>query len=277
MTADTSNLLDKFLDYEATMDGRYTAKLLRENLTIALVISAVYIVMVFVGKRIMQNRPAYQLKTSLGIWSSILAVFSIAGAARTVPNLYTTAMRSVEDSICEPSFVVDPPTGLWVLMFTLSKVPELLDTAFLVLKKRPVIFLHWYHHCTVLVFSFYVYGNIAASGRYFATLNLCVHSVMYSYYALKSFNVWIPKCVSMLITFMQLTQMAIGVCVALKSYQYLGEGRPCSTSYSLVFWTLFMYSTYFILFANFFYQSYLKPRPRNTNTAATNDIRKKAV
>ncbi|ELT90793.1 hypothetical protein CAPTEDRAFT_89921 [Capitella teleta] len=277
MATNTGNFLNRLLDYESNMDARYTTTLVRENWTLTLWISAVYILMVFGGKRIMENRPAYQLKTSLGVWSALLAVFSIAGAARTVPNLYTTAMRSLEESICEPSFMLEAPTAFWGLLFTLSKVPELLDTAFLVLKKRPVIFLHWYHHFTVLIFSVYAYGNIAASGRYFLTLNFCVHAVMYSYYALKSFNVWIPKNVSMLITFMQLTQMAIGLFVAFKSYEYLGQGRPCSTNYTILFWTVFMYATYFILFANFFYQSYLKPRPKKTNTAVTNGISKKAV
>lgn len=34
-------------------------------------------------------------------------------------------------------------TGLWAFLFVLSKIVELGDTAFLVLRKRPIIFLHW--------------------------------------------------------------------------------------------------------------------------------------
>ena len=34
--------------------------------------------------------------------------------------------------------------GYWTFMFALSKVPELGDTLFIVLRKQPLIFLHWY-------------------------------------------------------------------------------------------------------------------------------------
>ena len=32
-----------------------------------------------------------------------------------------------------------------------SQIPELLDTVFLVLQKKRVIFLHWFHHVTVMM------------------------------------------------------------------------------------------------------------------------------
>ena len=38
------------------------------------------------------------------------------------------------------------PSGFWTTAFVFSKIPELGDTAFLVVKKKPVIFLHWFHH-----------------------------------------------------------------------------------------------------------------------------------
>ena len=45
---------------------------------------------------------------------------------------------------------------LWQLLFMWSKFPELFDTVLLVLRGRPVIFLHWHHHVTVLLFCWAV-------------------------------------------------------------------------------------------------------------------------
>lgn len=42
-------------------------------------------------------------------------------------------------------------SGLWTWLFCLSKLAELGDTIFIVLRKRPLIFLHWYSHLKVLL------------------------------------------------------------------------------------------------------------------------------
>jgi hypothetical protein len=53
---------------------------------------------------------------------------------------FTMAMAYAHMYVC----ICVGTTGLWVFVFTASKVPELLDTMFLVLRKKPVILLHWY-------------------------------------------------------------------------------------------------------------------------------------
>ena len=66
------------------------------------------------------------------------------------------------------------------------QLPELVDTVFIVLRKQKLIFLHWYHHVTVLWFSWYSYVGFTSTCRWFMVMNYCVHSIMYSYYALRA-------------------------------------------------------------------------------------------
>lgn len=44
-------------------------------------------------------------------------------------------------SICSND--VSPASAFWAWAFVLSKLVELGDTAFIILRKQPLIFLHW--------------------------------------------------------------------------------------------------------------------------------------
>ena len=60
-----------------------------------------------------------------------------------------------------------PVVAFWSSLFKISKIIELDDTVFIVLRKQPLIFLHWYHHITVLVYTWYGYtwyGHLVADG-----------------------------------------------------------------------------------------------------------------
>jgi len=94
------------------------------------------------------------------------------------------------------------------IFFCLSKFPELLDTAFLVIRGKNVLFLHWYHHISVLLYCWY-----STQKRYpataFACINAFVHSVMYYYYFRTAQGIR-PDFAKM-VTQIQLVQMAMGM------------------------------------------------------------------
>ena len=121
-------------------------------------------------------------------WSMFLAMFSIMGAARTLPEfMHTLYTHGFYHSLCIPSFIEqDRVSGFWTWMFVLSKVPELGDTIFIVLRKQKLIFLHWYHHITVLIYCWYSFSQYTAPARWFVVMNFIVHSIMYTYYAFKA-------------------------------------------------------------------------------------------
>jgi elongation of very long chain fatty acids protein 6 len=155
--------------------------------------------------------------------------------------------------------------GLWTFLFVLSKIPELLDTAFIVLRKQNLIFLHYYHHATVLAWVFYTYSELHASGRWFEAMNYTVHAIMYSYYALKALKIHVPNIVSKLITSIQLVQMIIGCIINTLAYYLKVQNDACAISYEHIMFSLFMYFSYLILFAQFFANSYIftaKPKKK---------------
>lgn len=129
----------------------------------------------------MKKREAFDLKWPLAYWNLLLAVFSLIGAIRVVPHLiYLTATQGLGVVACgapEPLYG-NAAVGFWVQAFILSKLFELIDTVFIVLRKKPLNFLHWYHHVTVLLFTWFCYTN-ENPGIIFVAMNYSVHAVMY--------------------------------------------------------------------------------------------------
>lgn len=143
-------------------------------------------------------------------------------------------------------------------MFALSKVPELGDTVFIILRKQPLIFLHWYHHITVLLYTWYAYKEYTSSARWFVVMNYCVHSLMYTYFALRAMGKRPPKVSAMMVTSLQIIQMIVGSLVNIWSLQYINAGQPCKVSHLNIKLSLLMYLSYFALFLRFFIKAYIQ-------------------
>lgn len=255
-----------WFSFEEAFDPEPHLEWFRQNWTLSIWLSVVYVILVFGGKWYMKDRDKFDLRMPLAVWSSVLAVFSIMGMLRTAPELVHRISRgSLQHSVCNESFFYEGPSAYWVYLFTVTKAIELGDTMFIVLRKQQLVFLHWYHHITVMMYCFYTYGQTSGPGRYFTVINYTVHSVMYSYYALKAFRVWIPRWVNMVITSMQLLQMVIGVLVNSLVILYQSQGHQCKMGGMHIFFTYAMYASYLVLFANFFFHSYMKPKVAVTN------------
>lgn len=223
-----------------------------------------YLPVLYFGQILMRNREPFNVKLPMMIWNSGLAIFSIIGFVRVFPEfVFTLSSKGFHSSICDNSYVNVKQARFWIYLFVLSKTPELGDTFFLVLRKQRLIFLHVYHHATVLIFSWFVYSNSLAAARWFCTMNFGVHSIMYSYYVLKAVPniIRIPKWVSMLITAMQTVQMIFGAYVVAAGYYAKLSGRKCATTTTMSICGLIIYVSYLFLFSQFFYRAYCSPAP----------------
>ncbi|XP_011305579.1 elongation of very long chain fatty acids protein 6 [Fopius arisanus] len=247
-------------NFEEKFIHQDTRDWMTNNWTNVFYYAGIYMILIFGGQYWMTSRPRFELRGLLTLWNSGLAIFSIIGFARTAPELiHILRNHGLYHSVCIPSFIeMDRVSGFWTWMFVLSKLPELGDTLFIVLRKQPLIFLHWYHHITVLLYSWFSYTEYTSSARWFVVMNYFVHSIMYSYYALKAMRYSPPKSIAMVITTLQLTQMMVGCAINVWAYQYLTSGQSnCCISRFNIHFSLIMYFSYFVLFARFFHKAYI--------------------
>ncbi|KAG7492565.1 hypothetical protein MATL_G00015720 [Megalops atlanticus] len=245
-------------DFERRFDESVAIEWMQENWSKSFVFCGLYVALVFGGQHFMRERQKLELRRPLALWSLSLAIFSIIGAVRTgsymLHVLYTSGFKQ---SVCDQSFYRAPVSKFWAYAFVLSKAPELGDTVFIVLRKQRLIFLHWYHHATVLLYSWYSYKDQVAGGGWFMTMNYLVHSLMYSYYAARAAGVRVPRRFAMLVTATQIAQMVMGLAVSSLVYLWMQEGR-CPSHLDNIVWGSLMYLSYLLLFSSFFYSSYLK-------------------
>ena len=227
---------------------------------VSIIASCVYLALLWSGRKWMSTRPAFNLRKSLILWNVGLAVFSMFGTVSVVPNFINVIfVHGLNYSLCNSPVLSDPQLGVWGFLFVFSKVIEFGDTAFIVLRKSPLVFLHWYHHVTVCIYSWYGLGNSSSAvGDWFAVMNYSIHSLMYSYYALKAAKVYVPGYIARIITILQISQMFGGLYVCIVNYklsEQLGN-KVCESNYQVFVFGLAVYGSYAVLFLHFFYKKY---------------------
>lgn len=131
---------------------------------------------------------------------------------------------------------------------------------FIVLRKQPLSFLHWYHHVVALLHTWIAYGDNVVCFRWFRSMNYSVHSVMYSYYVLRALGFSIPRFIMISITSAQIVQMIVGCVITYLGFFYYETNQPCEISYKNIILNAGAYISYLILFSRFFYNMYINPK-----------------
>jgi len=252
----------------------------RDHAEIPMFTVAAYLFIVWKGQEWMKDRKPFALKVPMAIWNFSLALFSWIGAICVVPVVIETiSKQGYRFTVCAPPFLWSAgyPTGPFVGLFIYSKIPELLDTVFLILRKRPVIFLHWYHHVTVLLYCWHAWHHSVGAGIWFSAINYSVHALMYTYYFCTNVGLYhLVRPIAPVITTLQLSQMFLGVAILISIAYYvwtsteeaLGDlsrrefgmkynENACYIDNANLKLGLAMYGTYFVLFAMFFWQRYV--------------------
>ena len=271
---------------DATLYGPYLAS----HWHIPLIAVTLYgVLVVGLGQLLMRHRTAFELRGLSQTWNAIVSMFSIAGAVQLVPYAVTQlgARGGVMGATCTPSteWYMNGTAGALTHTFMWSKFFELVDTVFLVLRKKDVIFLHWYHHITVLLFCWETLQVNPSYGFWFCAMNYTVHAIMYSYYFLMGIGATrrLVRPIAPLITSMQILQMVGGLVVlgivmfhpALQSASCAG-GLDRAAVVDNMTYGLVMYFSYLVLFVHFFFRQYIaKGRPLEppSRAASPNELK----
>ena len=213
--------------YERNFDYYSKRQWLKEHLYIPYVIAIMYLMGIYLGQRWMKNRQAYHLKKPLITWNVALSIFSIIGSLRIIPWFISFIMSyGLHASCCtEPN--VSGVYGFWSWAFILSKIPELGDTFFIVARKQKLIFLHWFHHVSVLFFVWYSNSEIFSIGSWFISMNYFIHTLMYIHFTLRSMKMQVSSKFPLVITSLQVLQMLAGTAISL--YAFFNPQRTCHT------------------------------------------------
>ena len=143
-----------------------------------------------------------------------------------------------------------------VYYFYVSKYVEFLDTYFLILCGRPVIWLQYLHHIGAPLDMGLLYHWKVEGAWIFVAFNGVIHTFMYYYYAC-SIMKWEFPLPKQLITWLQMIQFISGLGVYALYYFVDGYWNQDEKRFALQFTYAYVLMNLF-MFINFFRQTYLK-------------------
>eukprot|EP01130_Rhizamoeba_saxonica_P010822 TRINITY_DN445_c0_g1_i1.p1 TRINITY_DN445_c0_g1~~TRINITY_DN445_c0_g1_i1.p1 ORF type:complete len:305 (+),score=26.31 TRINITY_DN445_c0_g1_i1:96-917(+) len=233
-----------------------------------------YVLVISLFKLYMKDKPPMVLKGITLVHNLILSVWSLA---MFLGITYGALERGLKYGFFSLLCDSDPQPmqghlAYWCYIYYISKYYELIDTALIVAKKRPLIVLHFWHHAIIGPMSWsWLYGDWTLHW-FGAWLNTCIHVFMYYYYFAKmafNYNPWWKKY----ITIGQIAQfMTVFVAINVFLYFYVNNltyvglvgdhllpftfEKGCVGNAYVVGFAQFVNVTFLSLFVNFFLHTY---------------------
>ncbi|KAI6233185.1 Elongation of very long chain fatty acids protein [Aphelenchoides fujianensis] len=217
-----------------------------------------YVIGIFGIKLYLRDRKPFDLERPLIAWNAFLATFSLLGFLYTFPSF----LKTIRDHGLSHTYThinevhKNSLAGYWSFLWICSKIPEFVDTFFIVLRKKPLMFMHWYHHALTGYFAFVNFYTENAYLVWAVWLNYLIHFWMYSYYCLRAFRVRVPPQLAQFITTAQMVQFVLVIFAMTHAQIKMAAGeKVAATPYGLFLgqWTMW---TYLVLWLRFYYVSY---------------------
>ncbi|KAF9241381.1 GNS1/SUR4 membrane protein [Melanogaster broomeanus] len=225
-----------------------------------------YLAIVFGIREIMKDRPPQKLNTLFRFHNAFLSLGSallLALMAEEVASLWLKF--GTYDTMCNEASWTTRLEFYYMINYYFKYI-ELLDTVFLAAKKKPLAFLHVFHHSATALLCFTQLNGKTSVSWVVISLNLLVHVIMYYYYYATAggARIWWKKY----LTSMQITQFIIDLFVVyFGTYQHFAHSRfhdlphvaNCAGTEAAALFGCGLLSSYLVLFINFYIQTYKKP------------------
>lgn len=231
---------------------------------IVLIVSAYLYFVRRAGPQFMKQRQAYEMKFLIRTYNILMSAinmyifYRVAVLTRFGLNYFGCKQvgRTREDN----------ELVTMAFLYFATKIVELLDTVFFVLRKKynQASNLHVFHHAYIAV-CVWIYFKTAPGGSsvLFPFLNVGVHTIMYGYYFLATFE----SMRSMLWWKRHLTEAQI-IQFVLSMVHFSFQGlSSCNYPPALAIIGFTFNFVFFALFCDFYYHAYLR-RPANTTATA---------
>ncbi|KAJ3375377.1 hypothetical protein GGF31_004495 [Allomyces arbusculus] len=244
--------------------------------TIVAVTAVTYVAVIFGGQAYLRatNTKPFTLQAPFFVHNVVLSLFSgflfLAMAENVVPIILR---HGLFHAICDERGLTKELLVLYYLNY-LTKYYELIDTIFLVLKRKPLAFLHWYHHSLTMVLCWTQLAGAPTVQWVPILINLLVHVIMYMYYGLTAIRIRVPTMIKKSITTLQITQFVVDL-VAIyyaayhATYWHWSQAvpaalapfvpvptKPCTGTLTAAYFGCALITSYLFLFIDFFVKTY---------------------
>lgn len=230
--------------------------------------SLIYVIVIVLLKRVMATRKALDIPRTLFLHNITLCIASLflgSWLTYTLAAAYINGLNAHE-LICSRVIYENGHMHMIYYINMFFKVWEFLDTFFLVVRKKPVAFLHGYHHAATLILTWNQLVEHSSPQWVPIVINLWVHVLMYYYYAMSALRIriWWKKY----LTTLQISQFVIDVTIIGYAYaSFIRAGFDDTVCYGTTTGAivgLTVLFSYLLLFVRFYVQTYSKPRSRET-------------
>jgi len=216
-----------------------------------------YLLSVYGLRKYMENKKTWDLYTVRVIHNAFLSLASLIMMVGCIKEaLIIFQNRGLEGLLCNSTqFALTTNADLWYYLFYLTKFYEFIDTWILVLRLKPLTFLHVFHHFITAILCWAGVAGGLPNQWLTLILNTGVHVVMYYYYLISTLggDVWWKKY----LTTIQIVQFIIDL-VLLQTYFYYQYwvGLSCTGSPEILLFADSILLAFLGLFLNFYIKTY---------------------